>query len=196
VTSQSLEEPPPAAAACPLGYYYDGSGANYACVRCPLGSATLSNASTSINDCMVPPGYYVKAPAAGSSSSGGEMVPCPTTTPGTEEEGYYRAGWKSFSEVTSVTGDGKDVCSKCGEGILSRPMDDDESSAAAPGSKVASSPASCCEYTQMKACLVRNCVLVHSDDAHQPALSQLAAFPVDAATADQSGHCLACSTAC
>jgi hypothetical protein len=150
VTSQSADDPPPAAAACPTGFYYDGSSRNYACVRCPLGSTTLNNASTSINDCMVPPGYYVKAAAPGSSSSNdsanvGEMVKCPTTPPGTEEEGYYRAGWKSFSEVTSLTGDGRDVCSKCGQGVLSRPMDDDESTAAEAGSKVASSAASCCE---------------------------------------------------
>jgi hypothetical protein len=148
VTSQSLDEAPPAAAACPVGFYYDGSSRNFACVRCPLGSTTLNNASTSINDCMVPPGYYVKPAASGSSSSSssvGEMVKCPTTPPGTEEEGYYRSGWKSFSEVTSVTGDGKDVCSKCGEGVLSRPIDDDESAAAEAGSKVAATTASCCE---------------------------------------------------
>lgn len=146
VVSQSLEQPPPAAAACPIGYYHDNSSNVFACAACPLGSTTLANASTSINDCMVPPGYFVKAAAAGSA---GQMLPCPTTPAGTQQEGYYRAGWKSFSEVASTAGDGRDVCSKCGEGVLSRAMDDDGSPTAAPGSKVASSPASCCECNRM-----------------------------------------------
>lgn len=86
ISPQSEDFTPPPTAACPMGFYYDGSTSNMACVKCPYGSLTLSNASTSSNDCMVPPGYYVRALDGG----GGEMAKCPTTTPGTEEEGYYR----------------------------------------------------------------------------------------------------------
>jgi hypothetical protein len=73
------------------------------------------------------------------------MVKWPTTPEGSEQEGYYRAGWKGFAEVTSSSGDGTDVCSKCGAGILSRAVDADESPDAAADSKVAASTAACCE---------------------------------------------------
>jgi hypothetical protein len=143
LSSQSLDDPPPPVAACPIGFYYDGTARALACVRCPLGSTTLANASTSINDCMVPPGWFV---AAGANNGAGQMLKCPTTPEGSEQEGYFRAGWKGFAEVTSSSGDGTDVCTKCGTGILSRAVDADESPDAAADSKVAASTAACCEY--------------------------------------------------
>jgi hypothetical protein len=145
LTNQSLDEPPPAVVVCPIGFYYDGESKNMACVRCPLGSTTLRNASTSISDCMVRPGWFVAAAANGA----GQMLKCPTTPEGSEQQGYYRPGWKSFSEVTSSSGDGRDVCSKCGDCILSRAMDADESPNAAADSKVAASAASCCEWNPL-----------------------------------------------
>lgn len=142
LSSQSLDDPPPAAVSCPVGFYFDGTSTNVACARCPLGSVTLQNGSTSIDDCMVPPGWFVKASADGL----GQMLKCPTTPEGTEQEGYYRSGWKSFREVTSASGDGTDVCTKCGNGILSRPVELDESPGADADSKVAATASSCCEY--------------------------------------------------
>jgi hypothetical protein len=90
---------------------------------------------------MVPPGWFVAATPDGA----GVMAKCPTTPEGSEQEGYYRAGWTGFAEVTSSSGDGRDVCSKCGEGVLSRAVDPDESPGAAADSKVAASAAACCE---------------------------------------------------
>jgi hypothetical protein len=111
-------------------------------VACPRGSTTLRNASTSINECMVPPGWFVAAAPGGS----GQMSKCPTTPEGSEQEGYFRAGCKGYAEATSSSGDGTDVCTKCGDGILSRAVDADESPDAAADSKVAASSAACCEY--------------------------------------------------
>lgn len=56
-----------------------------------------------------------------------------------------RSGWKSYSEVTSTNAakDGTDVCTKCGTGILSFPMDTDESPNVQPNSTVAATPSSC-----------------------------------------------------
>lgn len=143
LTGQSLDDPPPAVEACPIGFYFDGTSKNVACVPCPMGSTTLQNASTSINQCMVPPGWFVSSTADGL----GQMVKCLTTQEGTEQEGYYRSGWKSFSEVTSTSGEGTDVCTKCGDGILSRAIEPDESPGAAANSTVAATASSCCDVS-------------------------------------------------
>lgn len=121
--------------ACPIGYYYDGIITTLGCVKCPSGSTTLKNASISVNDCLVPPGFYV-------DSGSGNIVICPTTpVNNTILEGYYRAGWKSVQEVTDT--DGKTACTKCGDGILSTPRDADERPDAASDGLVPSSAASC-----------------------------------------------------
>lgn len=56
-----------------------------------------------------------------------------------------RSGWKSFKEVLSANaaGDGSDVCTKCGTGILSKATEADESPGAPDASLVAATNASC-----------------------------------------------------
>jgi DNA-directed RNA polymerase subunit RPC12/RpoP len=56
-----------------------------------------------------------------------------------------RSGWVKYNTVisTNAARDGKDVCTKCGSGILSSPRDPDESPTAPPGSLTAATSASC-----------------------------------------------------
>ncbi|KAF8063858.1 hypothetical protein HT031_003715 [Scenedesmus sp. PABB004] len=137
VTSSSTFVPS-AVEVCPIGFFFDGTAGTWSCKPCPYSTITLKNGSASADDCVVPPGYFV----AGTAASG-SMVKCPVTPANTEDEGYYRAGWKAFKEVVSTSGDGKDVCTKCGAGILSALTETDELSTAAAGSKVAATSASC-----------------------------------------------------
>ncbi|KAF8063058.1 Heat shock 22 kDa protein [Scenedesmus sp. PABB004] len=128
-----------AADICPYGYYNDGTV--YSCKRCPLDTTTETVGARSVNDCQVPPGYYVQM-----SGSTGTLAKCPTNVNGT---GYYRSGWVSPTEAKS-TGDGTDVCKPCGKGVLSEYRDFDEigdqrvvmANDPFPG-RVASSSASC-----------------------------------------------------
>jgi Tyrosine-protein kinase ephrin type A/B receptor-like len=133
---------PPSTAECPEGHYYDGKESGvFGCKRCPYGAVTLKSGSVSADDCVVPPGYF----ASGTSAATGQLTKCPVTSATGEEEGYYRPAWKPVKEVISASGDGKDVCVKCGKGILSEAADRDEHPAAASGDKVAATSASCCE---------------------------------------------------
>jgi hypothetical protein len=87
---------------CPVGTYrpyysrVDAPAAAAACLACPYGSVTRQTGSASTDDCLVPPGYFVRAVADGrtvsngEAAAAGEMVKCPTTPAGTPEEGYYR----------------------------------------------------------------------------------------------------------
>lgn len=184
---QSLDDPPPPVDACPIGFYYDGSTTNVACVRCPLGSVTLSNGSTSIDDCVVPPGYFVMATTDGL----GVMVKCPTTPDGTEQEGYYRSGWKLIRKVASATGDGTDVCTKCGIGILSRAIEPDDSPVAVAGSMVAATSTTCCEY----GCTTGTYTLSSCDDS-KPCHDDNMHMLVSVNTACSLLSPLACSAQC
>lgn len=110
---------------------------------CPLNTTTKLTGAASVNDCLVPPGYYVKL--AGPDS--GELTKCPVNVNGT---GYYRSGWVGPLEATGV--DGTDACTACGRDILSDYRDIDEivdpvllmSKQPVPG-RVSSSPSSCCK---------------------------------------------------
>ncbi|KAF8072349.1 hypothetical protein HT031_000008 [Scenedesmus sp. PABB004] len=137
VTSSSTFVPT-AVEACPVGFFFDGTAGTWSCKPCPYNAITLKNGSTSADDCVVPPGYYVRGSAAN-----GTMAKCPTTPANTDTEGYYRTGWKAFKEVVSASGDGKDACTPCGAGILSDATETDELPSAAAGSKVAATSASC-----------------------------------------------------
>jgi hypothetical protein len=92
---------------CPQGTYRPGhsrvdAAAAAACIACPCGSVTRQSGTASVDDCVVPPGYFVRASAAaawatdgttagdGDAAAAGEMVKCPTTPAGSTEEGYYR----------------------------------------------------------------------------------------------------------
>jgi hypothetical protein len=99
---------------CPQGTYKSSyvsadDHAATACTACPYGSVTRQVGSVSAADCMVPPGYFVRAlqqsgsglnvdqngsndaaEAAAAAAAAGEMVKCPTTPAGSTEEGYYR----------------------------------------------------------------------------------------------------------
>jgi hypothetical protein len=77
---------------CSFGTYSDGT--TLGCKPCPYGATTLRNASISADECVVPPGYFVR-----DSATGGEMVQCLTTPANAETEGYYRPGWKAYKEV-------------------------------------------------------------------------------------------------
>ncbi|WIA40047.1 hypothetical protein OEZ86_013466 [Tetradesmus obliquus] len=131
---------PPETEFCPVGSYSDGTTAG--CQPCPYSATTLKNGSISADDCVVPPGYFVRDSAA---NANGEMVQCYTTPANREAEGYYRPGWKSYKEVlsTNPAKDGKDICTKCGEGIMSAAVDADERPGAAAGSLAPATSAGC-----------------------------------------------------
>jgi hypothetical protein len=100
---------------CPIGYYFDGNSTGvFACVKCPTGSTTRQNGSTSLDECVVPPGYFL-------STVTNQLVKCPSDVAG---NGYYRSGWVSFKFVQDT--DGTAACSKCGTSIRSTPRDVDE----------------------------------------------------------------------
>jgi hypothetical protein len=113
--------------------------------RCPYDTTTQTTGATSLNECLVPPGYYVQINATNPNT--GVLKKCPTNINGT---GYYRSGWVSFSEAKGD--DGAQACTPCGRGISSAYRDWDEIGDGAvvmakdplPG-RVSSSSASCCE---------------------------------------------------
>eukprot|EP00878_Enallax_costatus_P026846 GHUV01028850.1.p1 GENE.GHUV01028850.1~~GHUV01028850.1.p1 ORF type:complete len:672 (+),score=69.23 GHUV01028850.1:1615-3630(+) len=129
---------------CPLGYYFDGKTSNvYGCLRCPFGSITRQNGSSSLDDCVVPPGYFIRPNSKDPTQQTGQLVKCSTTSPNTTEEGYYRPSWKPYNNVVTLNGDGTDVCIKCGAGILSMQVQQDEHPLADEGSMVASATSAC-----------------------------------------------------
>jgi Tyrosine-protein kinase ephrin type A/B receptor-like len=135
---------PSVAKRCPYGYYNDGQ--QLSCLRCPLGATTEQEGAKSVNDCAVPPGYWIVM----TGPNQGKLAKCPMNING---RGYYRTGWASPSQATSTTGDGTDVCAPCGSGIKSEYRDNDEigdhrvimDNDPFPGLVPATS-ASCCEF--------------------------------------------------
>jgi hypothetical protein len=112
---QGPADTPPATTDCPIGYYYDGNSTNvFACIKCPTGSTTRRNGSTSLDECVVPPGYWL-------STVNNTLVKCPGDVNGT---GYYRSNWVSFKFAQDT--DGTTACSRCGTRIKSVPRDSDE----------------------------------------------------------------------
>jgi hypothetical protein len=79
--------------------------------------------STSINDCQIPPGYYVKITSTGNTLAGA-MEKCPTNSSG---QGFYRSGWTSYTDAKAQGGSGTAACTPCGPGIVSALTDIDES---------------------------------------------------------------------
>jgi hypothetical protein len=72
---------------------------------------------------VVPPGYFL---AQASNSTDGVLTKCPGNVNG---QGYYRSGWVGYKlAISQLTGQaaGTDVCTPCGEGILSEPKQQDE----------------------------------------------------------------------
>lgn len=51
VTAQALTLLGNATELCPYGFYYDGADAYFGCKKCPLGTTTQRNGSTSMDDC-------------------------------------------------------------------------------------------------------------------------------------------------
>lgn len=81
----------PSAVACPVDTYGPGLKKQLVCVPCPSGFTTLAlNTQTTINNCKVPAGYYLKGP--------GEVAPCPM--------GEYQAGNDPVAQ-----------CTKCAAGV-------------------------------------------------------------------------------
>lgn len=115
-------------------------------IRCPFDTTTKTTGATSLDDCLVPPGYYVQLDAQ--DPNNGTLVKCPMNV---SNVGYYRPGWVSFGEAKGM--DGTEACKPCGSGILSEYRDDDEIGDGAivrakdpyPG-RVPASSASCCEF--------------------------------------------------
>ncbi|WIA19769.1 hypothetical protein OEZ85_005683 [Tetradesmus obliquus] len=140
IDTNGTEWTPPETEFCPVGSYSDGTTAG--CQPCPYSATTLKNGSISADDCVVPPGYFVRDSAA---NANGEMVQCYTTPANSGAEGYYRPGWKSYKEVlsTNPAKDGKDICTKCGEDIMSAAVDADERPGAAAGSLAPATSAGC-----------------------------------------------------
>lgn len=83
------------------------------CQACPNGFTTQKQGAVSREDCMAPPGYF---------SNGTALRPCGNVN----GSGYYREDW---APVVSARGDGSDVCSPCGPGILTGFQDVDETPA-------------------------------------------------------------------
>ncbi|WIA38112.1 hypothetical protein OEZ86_001474 [Tetradesmus obliquus] len=110
---------PTATAACPLGFYNDGANETFACVRCPGGSITQETGSKSINDCLVPPGYFVN-----NGFNLPRLAKC-STDPSTGQ-GYYRAGWVAAGQASGP--DAAAACTACGRDIPSALVEPDESS--------------------------------------------------------------------
>jgi len=112
---QGPTDTPANTAECPIGYYFDGNTTGvFACIQCPTGSTTRQNGSTSLDDCVVPPGYWL-------NTANNQLVKCPNNVAG---DGYYRSGWVSFKLAQDT--DGTRACSKCGTGIRSQPRDVEE----------------------------------------------------------------------
>jgi hypothetical protein len=114
--------------------------------RCPYDTTTKTTGATSLDECLVPPGYFVKLNDTDPNT--GVLEKCPKNVSGT---GYYRAGWVSFSQAKGT--DGTEACTPCGSAILSAYRDEDEIGDGAvvmakdpePG-RVPASSASCCEF--------------------------------------------------
>lgn len=125
---------------CPIGTYYNAAATDFKCTACPHGSVSRNAGALSVDECMVPPGYFIATDAGGQKS----MVKCPTSSdPATA--GYFRSSWVSYSQVVSADAAGTDVCTKCGDGILSELTEADENPLAADDSRVAATSASCCK---------------------------------------------------
>lgn len=110
--------------ACPLGFYFDGKESIYGCRRCPLGTLTKQTGSESVDDCLVPPGYYIQSADGGTT---GQLAKCPNNISAdgiAPASGFYRANWVAPSVVIDT--DGRKGCTACGEGVLSRPTAQDE----------------------------------------------------------------------
>ncbi|WIA36543.1 hypothetical protein OEZ86_007835 [Tetradesmus obliquus] len=111
-------------ALCPYGTYFPGgvidSTTNTTCLTCPFGTTTQFLGAASINDCQIPPGYYIKV-ALGDTN--GTLTTCPTNVSG---QGYYRSGWTSYTDITARDTTGTTACTACGVGILSALTDIDE----------------------------------------------------------------------
>jgi hypothetical protein len=117
---------------CPFNYYYDGTSGVLGCKKCPFNSLTQQNGSQSIDDCVVPPGYFI--------NSASELTKCPGDINGT---GYYRSGWVSYKQAQDAN-DGTTACTPCGAGILSTPVDTDErTDIDTTNSLVPATPSSC-----------------------------------------------------
>lgn len=112
-------------ALCPYGTYFPGgvidSTTNTTCLTCPFGTTTQFLGAASINDCQIPPGYYIKVDAPGGPT--GNLTTCPTNVSG---QGYYRSGWTSYTDITARDTNGTTACTACGAGILSDLTDIDE----------------------------------------------------------------------
>ncbi|WIA42909.1 hypothetical protein OEZ86_008823 [Tetradesmus obliquus] len=106
------------AVTCPIGYYSTG-GSMVSCKQCPFNTTTKATGAISPDDCLVPPGYFVKLNDA--NPAVGVLEKCPKNVSGM---GYYRSGWVSFSQAKGT--DGTDACTPCGAGILSEYRDADE----------------------------------------------------------------------
>jgi hypothetical protein len=131
---------------CPFNYYYDGTAGIYGCKKCPYGSLTQQNGSVSLDDCVVPPGYFIKQ-----TGSDGELIKCPGDVSG---NGYFRSGWVTYKQALD-TGDGTTACTACGAGILSEPVDADErTDIDTTDSLVPATPSSCCEFLLCRPLLV------------------------------------------
>eukprot|EP00878_Enallax_costatus_P039056 GHUV01044574.1.p1 GENE.GHUV01044574.1~~GHUV01044574.1.p1 ORF type:complete len:745 (+),score=130.50 GHUV01044574.1:1229-3463(+) len=113
---------------CDYGTYFGGgvvaAGSSDTCQKCPDGSTTQQRGSTSINDCMVPPGYYINT-----SNQPATLRPCPNTITLSNglQAGFYRSGWVTYQSPAVRDSDGQKACTKCGDNILSNPRDIDES---------------------------------------------------------------------
>lgn len=112
-------------ALCPYGTYFPGgvidSTTNSTCVTCPFGTTTQFLGAASINDCQIPPGYYIKITNLADTT--GTLTTCPGNVTG---QGYYRSGWTSYTDITARDTNGTTACTACGAGILSAPTDIDE----------------------------------------------------------------------
>ncbi|WIA16345.1 hypothetical protein OEZ85_013043 [Tetradesmus obliquus] len=109
-------------ALCPYGTYFPGgvidSTTNTTCLTCPFGTTTQFLGAASINECQIPPGYYIKVATLGDT-----LTTCPTNVSG---QGYYRSGWTSYTDITARDTTGTTACTACGVGILSALTDIDE----------------------------------------------------------------------
>lgn len=100
---------------CPYGYYNNGT--QYYCAKCPMGSTTPWMGATSIDDCLVPPGYYLKVTAL----DVGTLEKCPYNWNG---KAFYRSGWSVREKASGP--DPAAACTPCGDGVLGKFVDLDE----------------------------------------------------------------------
>jgi len=105
----------PNATICDIGFYSMGGY----CAQCPAGTVTRVKGAKSIEECMVPPGYYLTP----------NMVTCGS--------GTFREGWLMASDPKATT------CTPCGDGIQSEPRDLDENPLVANGTLVRATSTSC-----------------------------------------------------